>query len=77
MPEGHKTHFIAAQHNNYFAGEALKVTSPQGRFRAGARQVSGSVLLGVEAVGKHLFLSIRRGLNDPHPPGTVRKVSRL
>jgi endonuclease-8 len=55
MPEGHKTHFLAREHTDWFAGQALKVTSPQGRFRSDARKVSGRVFDHCEAVGKHLF----------------------
>lgn len=55
MPEGHKTHFLARQHRDWFAGQSLKVTSPQGRFRTDARKVSGKVFESCEAVGKHLF----------------------
>lgn len=55
MPEGHKTHFIARVHTQQFAGEKLKVTSPQGRFAIDAKKVSGKFLDRVEAVGKHLF----------------------
>ena len=55
MPEGHKTHFLARQHSGWFAGQALTVTSPQGRFRGDARKVSRKVMERCEAVGKHLF----------------------
>ncbi len=55
MPEGHKTHCIARQHGHLFSGQKVKVTSPQGRFRADARKVSGCRLDRVAAVGKHLF----------------------
>ena len=55
MPEGHKTHFIAEQHDFLFAGHPVRVTSPQGRFRGDARKVSGSSLRSVRAAGKHLF----------------------
>lgn len=55
MPEGHKTHFLARQHTDWFAGAPLKVTSPQGRFRADARKVTGRTFTRCEAVGKHLF----------------------
>lgn len=55
MPEGHKTHFIARQHTDLLVGDPLHVTSPQGRFRADARRVTGKTLESVEAVGKHLF----------------------
>ena len=36
-------------------GQAIRVTSPQGRFRSDARRVNRRVLDRVEAVGKHLF----------------------
>ncbi|MAI69377.1 MAG: formamidopyrimidine-DNA glycosylase [Rhodopirellula sp.] len=55
MPEGHKTHFLAREHYDLLGGEVVKVTSPQGRFRADARQVSGRYLDSVRASGKHLF----------------------
>lgn len=55
MPEGHKTHFIAGQHHAMMAGQKLKVTSPQGRFAADAKKVSGRTLESVTAAGKRLF----------------------
>ncbi|MGI9470272.1 MAG: Fpg/Nei family DNA glycosylase [Rubripirellula sp.] len=55
MPEGHKTHFLAQQHRERLGGQHVRVTSPQGRFRPGARRVSGRVLDTVRAVGKHMF----------------------
>ena len=55
MPEGHKIHFLAREHHDLIGGQVLKVTSPQGRFRADARKVSGRCLDSVLAVGKHLF----------------------
>ena len=55
MPEGHKTHYLAREHTDWFSGQSLKVTSPQGRFRSDARKVSGKVFDHCEAVGKHLF----------------------
>lgn len=55
MPEGHKTHFLAREHNALLGGEVVNVTSPQGRFSGGAKQISGRVLDSVRASGKHLF----------------------
>ena len=55
MPEGHKTHRIAIDHTDWIGGQTVRVTSPQGRFRSGARKVSRQTLDHVEAVGKHLF----------------------
>ncbi|MCA9139272.1 MAG: hypothetical protein KDB00_21005 [Planctomycetales bacterium] len=55
MPEGHKTHHIAREHTKMFAGQPLKVTSPQGRFRGDAKKVSGKVFDRCDAIGNHLF----------------------
>jgi endonuclease-8 len=55
MPEGHTTHRVARDHKRWYAGQALKVSSPQGRFRAGARKLNELELEKVEAFGKHLF----------------------
>lgn len=54
MPEGHAIHRIAKDHQRDFAGQRLKICSPQGRFATGAAQLTGRKLLGVEAYGKHL-----------------------
>lgn len=55
MPEGHVIHRLADALTDSFAGEPVTVTSPQGRFAAEAARLDGSVLVGSEAVGKHLF----------------------
>ena len=55
MPEGHKVHHLAGEHRAAFAGRALDVSSPQGRFQTGAAVVDGRELLDVHAFGKHLF----------------------
>lgn len=55
MPEGHSIHRYARLHRSGFAGRRLRVSSPQGRFSAGAAELDGRTLTDVEAVGKHLF----------------------
>jgi endonuclease-8 len=55
MPEGHTIHRIARDHGRLLAGRPVRVTSPQGRFEAGAAVVDGQVLERYEAYGKHLF----------------------
>lgn len=55
MPEGHTIHRLAARHRALFAGRAVEVTSPQGRFAAGAALLSGRTLVDTEAYGKHLL----------------------
>jgi DNA-formamidopyrimidine glycosylase len=55
MPEGHTIRRIADRHADLFEGSALRVSSPQGRFAAGASRLDGRVLQEVEARGKHLL----------------------
>jgi DNA-formamidopyrimidine glycosylase len=54
VPEGHTVRRLALDHAELFAGQALSVSSPQGRF-SGASLVDGQVLQGTDAYGKHLF----------------------
>ena len=56
MPEGHTVHRLARTFADLFGGQELAVTSPQGRFAAGAALVSGRSLGASEAWGKQLFL---------------------
>ncbi|NUT22458.1 MAG: Fpg/Nei family DNA glycosylase [Hamadaea sp.] len=55
MPEGHTIHRLAARHAELFGGRPVRVSSPQGRFAAGAELISGGVLRRTEAYGKHLL----------------------
>ena len=55
MPEGHTVHRLAAAFAQGFGGQRVRTSSPQGRFSEAA-ELDGMVLLGAEAVGKHLFL---------------------
>ena len=54
MPEGHLLHRLARDQAE-LAGHVVAVTSPQGRFAAGAATLDGRRLAAVEAYGKHLF----------------------
>ncbi|MFD9796858.1 Fpg/Nei family DNA glycosylase [Streptomyces sp. NPDC059070] len=56
MPEGHTIHRLAADHEQWFGGRAVRAASPQGKFSDGAALVDGQVLEVAEAHGKHLFL---------------------
>lgn len=56
MPEGHSVHRLARQFADCFVGQALAVSSPQGRFADGAAVLDGHVLEGARAHGKQLFL---------------------
>jgi endonuclease VIII len=55
MPEGHTVHRNARDHQKYFKGQLVEVTSPQGRF-AGTDDLRGARLESVEANGKHQFI---------------------
>ena len=56
MPEGHSIHRIARQFARHFEGVPVAVSSPQGRFAAGARQLDGHEIVDAFAVGKQMFL---------------------
>nr|WP_241770034.1 DNA-formamidopyrimidine glycosylase family protein [Cellulosimicrobium sp. MM] len=56
MPEGHTVHRLARAFGELFTGEPLAVSSPQGRFAAGAALLDGRVLVASEAWGKQMFL---------------------
>ncbi|MGW6172894.1 Fpg/Nei family DNA glycosylase [Arthrobacter sp. NPDC055138] len=62
MPEGHSVHRLARQFQDVFAGARLAVSSPQGRFAAGAARLDGATLLAARAHGKQLFLDFDNGL---------------
>ncbi|CAN5651271.1 Fpg/Nei family DNA glycosylase [soil metagenome] len=66
MPEGHTLHRLAKQQNERFADRPVRVSSPQGRFAAGARIVDSRVLERVTATGKHLFASFGDALVHVH-----------
>ncbi|SFE15895.1 Fpg/Nei family DNA glycosylase [Blastococcus tunisiensis] len=55
MPEGHTLHRLAREQQQTFAGRPVHVTSPQGRFAAGAALLDGRVLQAASSYGKHLF----------------------
>lgn len=56
MPEGHTVHRLARTFDELFAGSPVAVTSPQGRFAAGALRLDGRVLAHAQAYGKQMFL---------------------
>lgn len=61
MPEGHVIHRLASALTREFGGEAVSVSSPQGRFEAAARLIDGALLDGADAVGKHLLIDFAGG----------------
>ena len=56
MPEGHTLHRLAGALSAAFAGTVPAVSSPQGRFAAGAELLGGRRLEEASAWGKHLFV---------------------
>ncbi|WP_010203071.1 Fpg/Nei family DNA glycosylase [Salinibacterium sp. PAMC 21357] len=56
MPEGHSVHRIARQFALHFVGKTVAVSSPQGRFAAGAERIDGLRMLSAKAVGKQMFI---------------------
>lgn len=62
MPEGHTIHRIAIDHHRLLRGKPVAVSSPQGRFAAGAALIDGQRLLAIDAHGKHLFYRWSNGL---------------
>ncbi|MBG6057600.1 endonuclease-8 [Cryobacterium sp. MP_M5] len=62
MPEGHSVHRIARQFARNFVGRRVHLSSPQGRFAAGAAQLDGHVMTDARAVGKQMFLEFDHGL---------------
>ena len=66
MPEGHTIHRMAKDHAKLFRGQAVRVSSPQGRFDGGAETISGSVFQGTSAHGKHLFYHFDSARGERH-----------
>lgn len=62
MPEGHSVHRIANQFTRDFVGHTIAVSSPQGRFAAGAARLDGRRMAEARAVGKQMFLAFDGGL---------------
>jgi endonuclease-8 len=62
MPEGHSVHRIARQFERHFEHVPVAVSSPQGRFAAGAAQLDGHEIVQAKAVGKQMFLEFDHGL---------------
>jgi endonuclease-8 len=62
VPEGHSVHRITRQFTRNFLGRTVALSSPQGRFAAGAAQLDGHVMTAARAVGKQMFLEFDNGL---------------
>ncbi|WP_026555096.1 Fpg/Nei family DNA glycosylase [Arthrobacter sp. 35W] len=62
MPEGHSVHRLARQFQDVFGGARLALSSPQGRFAAGAAALDGHTLERAQAHGKQLFLHFSHDL---------------
>ncbi|GAA1817667.1 Fpg/Nei family DNA glycosylase [Nesterenkonia flava] len=58
MPEGHTLHRLAERLNRLVVGQTWRVSSPQGRFSAGAARLNGRAPERAEAWGKQLFIHL-------------------
>lgn len=58
MPEGHTLRRLADALAAVFAGRWVHASSPQGRFAAESALIDGSVLVGADSAGKHLFVEL-------------------
>jgi endonuclease VIII len=77
VPEGHTLFRLAREQTEAFAGRPVHVSSPQGRFAAGAALLDGRPLERVWSYGKHLFadfgpdvLHVHLGLYGNYVAGT-------
>jgi endonuclease-8 len=90
VPEGHTIHRLAREHRTLLVGKPVRVSSPQGRFAAGAALLDGREVTRVEPYGKHLWyrfdgsqlLHVHLGLygkfaGGPLPPPEPRGALRL
>jgi formamidopyrimidine-DNA glycosylase len=76
VPEGHTIHKLARDHAKLFAGQALRVSSPQGASGspvraavpalAAAEALDGQVLRHIDAHGKHLLYRFEDGTLHVH-----------
>lgn len=66
MPEGHTLHRLARQIERLFVGRPWKVSSPQGRFDAGAARLDGRTPDRAQAWGKHLFIHVGADIWQVH-----------
>lgn len=66
MPEGHTLHRLARQVDRLFVGRPWKVSSPQGRFDAGAARLNGRTPDRAQAWGKHLFVHVGADIWQVH-----------
>jgi formamidopyrimidine-DNA glycosylase len=77
VPEGHTLYRLAREQTRLFVGRPVRVSSPQGRFAAGAALLDGRVPESVTSYGKHLFarfgddvLHVHLGLYGGYTTGT-------
>ena len=75
MPEGHTLHRLARQQDELFAGRPVHVTSPQGRFAAGAALLDGRLLDEVDRLRQAPVRLLRRR-HPARAPRAVRQVTR-
>ena len=70
MPEGHTIHRLALDHKALLLGRTPGVSSPQGRFEAGAALLHRRPVRRIEAYGKHLWYHF----GEPDEPAQLLHV---
>src|SRR5690625_4453813 len=63
MPEGHSIHRIARHFDEVFVNQTLRLCSPQGRFRDGAKRLDGHRAIASQDYGKDWFLYFDKELD--------------
>lgn len=66
MPEGHTIHRLAGRIQQLFVGQTWRVSSPQGRFDAGAARLTDRAPNRAEAWGKHLLVHLGADIWQVH-----------
>lgn len=66
VPEGHVIHRLALATTDAFAGQRVRVSSPQGRFAESAALLDGQLFRAGQAWGKHLFLDFDEAAGPEH-----------
>ena len=76
MPEGHTLHRLARRLGRDLVGRPVRVSSPQGRFAAGAAEIDGDVPRAIDAHGKHLLATFDSGTTLHVHLGLFGKMGR-
>ncbi|MBC6441529.1 MAG: Fpg/Nei family DNA glycosylase [Rhodobacteraceae bacterium] len=76
MPEGHTIHRAAQDQRPMLIGQPIAMSSPQGRFAAGARLLDSAIATGIEPIGKHILYHFDNGRSLHLHLGLAGKIYR-